>query len=49
MKYPTGRKLFAARCEGNRGELHEPAFQISRWLIREPKLHAKVSHEIGDC
>jgi hypothetical protein len=22
---------------------------ISRWLIHDPKLRAKVSHEIGDC
>jgi hypothetical protein len=29
MKYPTGRKLFAGRCRSNRGELHEPAFQMT--------------------
>jgi hypothetical protein len=48
MKYPTGRKLFAVLRDDNRGELHEPAFQISRRLIHEPKLQAKVSYEIGD-
>jgi hypothetical protein len=48
MKYQTGKKLFEVRREGDQEGVSRPAFNISRRLIYEEKLHVNISYEISD-